>query len=1256
MAPKIKFTLETIKDRQTSRFHVRERVFHTRMQQTGDFTSPQELYSALEEGLRSAVQNVLQQDTDAKETDRLYFNIGSSRLESNYRSWGLTVKSWQEDPEIVKAGFAHLISALNSNESFTLDDSFTVNITRARPPVLGRGKTKGKAPPMKPGHKDSAVLVDRKHSIFKIKNKDEKCCARALATVKAMVENHEKLRQIKMGRGIQEDLAVQLHYAAKVPFGPCGIEELKKFQQALPDYRIVVVNVKENHQCISFTEEEKPILALEYNDGHFNVITSLKGYFRTSYFCPTCLKGYQDPTKHNCLGRTCIGCKQDTCQDFSKDKKPSHFCANCQRWFYGETCFENHTLYDRKGEENIEQCICSTVQRCQKCKKLEVGLKNIGQHQCGHTKCVSCGEYVDLKTHECFIQTGAKKKRSTKEKEIVCFDIEATQINGQHKANLIMAETMYGNEERTFYNLRDFINWVDELADDGNVEVTVIAHNLQGYDGYFVVDSYYESDQNIKQIRNGAKILYIGKDSLRYIDSMSFIAMPLAAFPKTFGLTELKKGYFPHLFNRPENYEYVGSVPAKDYYMPESMSVDGRKKFEAWHAKQVEDGYVFNFAQELHDYCRSDVRLLKEGCRVFMEKFQKVSSFNPFEKITIASACNRDLRENHLEENKIAVEPARGWFDNRNTSRVAREYLDLTQKKLEEDGMTLQHRDNGGEYQIPGTNFHVDGYCPETNTVIEFLGCYWHGCPSCFPNRSERHYRLADRSFHEVYKETQERLKTIRNLRYNVETIWECEWQKMKEDNPELKAAAGALVFIEPLNPRDAFSGGRTETFKLYAAADDADQPIGYFDYKSLYPWVNKTQRYPVGMPQQILNPDTTAIAEYFGLVKCKILAPYGLYLPVLPVKGEKLTFPLCQKCVEDQLELSTLQRSAVCHHTHEERSMVGTWCTPELEKAVEMGYEILKIYEVWHFPESEEGLFETYVNTWLKWKEEASGWSDDVVTEEEKEAYIQSYYAHEGILLDKDNIEFNAGMRAVAKIALNSMWGKFGQNDEKIHMIGFSDVMEYAKFMAKDSIQVVNISVVSDTRIEVFYKYTGEDQPINPHTNVFIAAFTTCYGRLRLYEALERAGHDSIYCDTDSIISKLNLFEGLTGPYLGQLQNELKADDFITEFVSGGPKNYGYLTKNGGETCKVKGFSLNSEGSTQMNYNLMKEFILNEVERPREKPRMKQILKTHQIVRDPKNYDVCTEPASKFYRLVFDKRVIDPITKDTLPYGYFHG
>ena len=70
------------------------------------------------------------------------------------------------------------------------------------------------------------------------------------------------------------------------------------------------------------------------------------------------------------------------------------------------------------------------------------------------------------------------------------------------------------------------------------------------------------------------------------------------------------------------------------------------------------------------------------------------------------------------------------------------------------------------------------------------------------------------------------------------------------------------------------------------------------------------------------------------------------------------------------------LERSEVCGHTKEERAMIGTWCTPEIQKAVEKGYDVIKIYEVSHFKPGNRrtGLFAEYVNKWLKNKTEATG------------------------------------------------------------------------------------------------------------------------------------------------------------------------------------------------------------------------------------------------------------------------------------------
>ena len=373
--------------------------------------------------------------------------------------------------------------------------------------------------------------------------------------------------------------------------------------------------------------------------------------------------------------------------------------------------------------------------------------------------------------------------------------------------------------------------------------------------------------------------------------------------------------------------------------------------------------------------------------------------------------------------------------------------------------------------------------------------------------------------------------------------------------------------------------------------------------------------------------------------------------LRVVPSKKEeKLTFPLCPSCVEENLKKPLLMRSPYCHHTRAQRTLTGTWCTPELEKAVELGYDIEHIYEVWHFEESYEGLFATYVNNWLKLKQEASGWPSEVGDDEEKQqAYIQDYYQKEGILLNYENIEYNAGLRSVAKIALNSMWGKFGQN-LKTQIKVFNDPQEFH-----------NLHLHNDDMVEVQYKYKEEDVPVSPHLNIFVAEFTTCWARLRLYEALELLGDRVLYYDTDSVVFVEHTDEPeepqpVLGNYLGEFTDECDPGDYIVEFVSGGPKNYGYRTKNGKIECKVRGFRLNSESKEQLNYEIMRDNVLAEIQQPLAKPREHQVIKSFQIMRDPKNYTLETHPEAKFYKLVFDKRVIDPATMNTLPYGFYAG
>ena len=90
------------------------------------------------------------------------------------------------------------------------------------------------------------------------------------------------------------------------------------------------------------------------------------------------------------------------------------------------------------------------------------------------------------------------------------------------------------------------------------------------------------------------------------------------------------------------------------------------------------------------------------------------------------------------------------------------------------------------------------------------------------------------------------------------------------------------------------------------------------------------------------------------------------------------------------------------------------------MNKAIEYGYQIREIYEIYHFSR-QENFFSEYVNCFSKIKQEASGFPSDCYTvgelDDKVNKYIHDYYHNEGIKLDKENIEYNPGLRTIAKI-----------------------------------------------------------------------------------------------------------------------------------------------------------------------------------------------------------------------------------------------
>ena len=191
----------------------------------------------------------------------------------------------------------------------------------------------------------------------------------------------------------------------------------------------------------------------------------------------------------------------------------------------------------------------------------------------------------------------------------------------------------------------------------------------------------------------------------------------------------------------------------------------------------------------------------------------------------------------------------------------------------------------------------------------------------------------------------------------------------------------------------------------------------------------------------------------------------------------------------------------------------------------------------------------------------------------------------------------------------------------------------------------------MSDEIIKIRYEY-GENfvQP-HPKSNVVIAAFTTAYGRLQLYEELDILQERVLYYDTDSVIylSKPGQPVPRLGNYIGELTDEL-GGEHITVFASGGPKNHCYKTNTRKTLVKVRGIPLDCTARQKANSDVICALVFLRGESGVTGQVSVDI--PFRITRNTQTKEIQTKRMTKDYRIVYNKHVIKDNYK-TLPYGY---
>jgi hypothetical protein len=240
-----------------------------------------------------------------------------------------------------------------------------------------------------------------------------------------------------------------------------------------------------------------------------------------------------------------------------------------------------------------------------------------------------------------------------------------------------------------------------------------IAHNSKAFDAEFILNRAILLKWKPELILNGLKIASMKIELMHFLDSASYLPMPLRQLPEAFGVT-VTKSWYPHYFNTQTNLDYIGPMPDIAYFGDDEMKEEERREFMTWYEERRDE--VFHNRRVLEQYSQDDVTVMREACQIFRRDFMEIGNIDVFlEAITIASACNKVLRKRFLKPFTIELIPTGGYICNKNYSKKALMWL-LHMQQV--DNCHIKHARNGREYRLPELpNFSVDGICEETRSV-----------------------------------------------------------------------------------------------------------------------------------------------------------------------------------------------------------------------------------------------------------------------------------------------------------------------------------------------------------------------------------------------------------------------------------------------------------------------------------------------------------------------------------------------------------
>ena len=983
----------------------------------------------------------------------------------------------------------------------------------------------------------------------------------------------------------------------------------------------------------------------------------------------TCQKGC--PLCHTCEG-VCETCLSKECGERAAYRKEDRAllekCSICRFPFYNDLCkFLHQQVCKQQFIQNCPLGCGRRLHRGFKCDETSCML------------CSAKILFSERLTHECFLQRQKMKKPSTKywaydvetcldESKrhilylIICWPIYShPDIDSLTREYSATGEVHVLPEDpaRPF-----FVFWGLGSPGDGSPETTsgvyrffnlvrdrrllgstFFAHNAGRYDSIFVENFLVRyAKVRCEKIERGLRILQLHFPTLEvtFKDTLNWIPTSLRDMASDFKLPELAKGFFPHnlvttqFLKDIELHHFMIPRPARNCYPSDyhnsKSGKNEKKEFEKFweeEVKLIEQETVGGILQRRWDfkgkailYCISDVQVLGEVIKLFREKTIKLTdeiergenvkreSFDPFQYVTLPSAVMKFYLSQLLPEDTIGV------IDSFLPSNAIEAEKWLIWEEVHNNCQIIR-QDFFEGIAISGISQGI---------LFRYLNCYMHGCKTCYPQQG-LNTRLG-MSFKACNEKTQMESLELRNrFRGIVRSIWSCQWNQRLESEDVKGWFDEKQEYVDerlPLDPRDAYKGGITEVYKLYCPL-----PFQMVDFVSQYPTsllgssydpitnLECTWKMPVGQPKRLKFPSNAYSFDKLGVVKCRVLPPRHLYAPFLSYASPSLVYPgttetlygLC-KCCMDERNLNP------CPHSDQERSFTGSWTCSEIRYALELGYQVLSITEVWEYEESRNDLFRNFIIPFMitKIRCKKEGLVDDTGEFTAKGREIWQYvYDITDVDLKPSDFEDADAERIIAKLIMNSFYGKWGQRGvypetKSLSENSEKDMQLMQRLMTDTDIDITFGRVIPvDLNHRVILLEYVRKKPVlkgDKFKNDIIAAHVTAYGRIMLNKAvihasrIEHQGSNLVLnTDTDSVMfikpsPEIHVFH--TGFRIGDLELELK-DGLRATFMK--RKAYAYETESGKVVIKQKGICMKQSMASKFTYDKLLDLIIASIQ-----------------------------------------------------------